>query len=67
MNGLVVSYVYDSLGQLRTVTDNMGLSLSYIYDAQGRQIGKMKNGSLVRALTFRDQLRPAAELNPADL
>ncbi|RYZ90487.1 MAG: choice-of-anchor D domain-containing protein, partial [Proteobacteria bacterium] len=60
----VVNYVYDNLGQLRSVTDNAGLNLSYIYDAQGRQIGKVKNGALSRGLIYRDQLRPAAELNP---
>ncbi|RYZ89616.1 MAG: RHS repeat protein [Proteobacteria bacterium] len=60
----VVNYVYDNLAQLRTVTDNAGLNLSYVYDAQGRQIGKMKNGVLSRGLIFRDQLRPAAEINP---
>lgn len=61
---LLVNYVYDNLGQLRSVVDNAGLNLSYSYDAQGRQIGKVKNGALNRGLIYRDQLRPAAELNP---
>jgi RHS repeat-associated protein len=55
-------YEYDNFGQLLSIKDNTGLNLSYVYDGEGRQVARLKNGIVTRALLYRDRLNPVAEL-----
>jgi RHS repeat-associated protein len=59
------SYVYDVLGNLRSVTLPNGDVIEYVIDGQNRRIGKKLNGTLVQGFLYQDQLEPIAELDGA--
>jgi RHS repeat-associated protein len=63
VNGQTTSYVYDTLGNLVTVTQPNGDVISYTIDGRGRRVGKSINGVRVRGWLYADQLRPIAELD----
>ncbi|MBD3346555.1 MAG: hypothetical protein GF401_15985 [Chitinivibrionales bacterium] len=56
-------YVYDVLGNLRSVTLPDGKLIEYVIDGRNRRIGKKVNGVMVKGWIYEDQLRPAAELD----
>ncbi|MEN5178401.1 RHS repeat-associated core domain-containing protein [Comamonas testosteroni] len=58
-------YVYDSLGNLRSVKLADNTSIEYIIDPANRRIGKRKNGVLQYGLLYLDSLRPIAQLDAA--
>ena len=59
----ITRYVYDPLGNLRTVNSPDGKSIEYVIDGQNRRVGKKVNGALVRGWLYGDQLRIVAELD----
>jgi RHS repeat-associated protein len=59
----VTSYQYDQLGNLLAVTLPDGTAVTYLVDGDNRRIAKKVNGSLVKAFLYRDDLRPAVELD----
>jgi RHS repeat-associated protein len=63
VNGQTTSYVYDTLGNLITVTQPNGDVISYTIDGRGRRVGKSINGVRVKGWLYADQLRPIAELD----
>lgn len=56
-------YMYDSLGNLRSVKLANTTSIEYIIDPTNRRIGKRKNGVLQYGLLYLDSLRPIAQLD----
>jgi RHS repeat-associated protein len=62
-NGQTTNYVYDVLGNLRSVTLPNGTTIEYVVDGRNRRIGKKVNGTLVQAWIYQDQLNPVAELD----
>jgi RHS repeat-associated protein len=64
-NGLTTNYVYDMLGNLRSVSLPNGTTIEYIIDGRNRRIGKKVNGTLTQAWLYQDQLNPVAELDGA--
>jgi RHS repeat-associated protein len=61
--GQATSYVYDTFGNLTSVTRPNGDVIAYVVDGRGRRVGKLINGTLVKAWLYADQLRPIAELD----
>jgi RHS repeat-associated protein len=61
----VMTYVYDALGSLRSVTLPDTTVIDYVIDGQGRRVGKRVDGALVQGFLYKDQLRIAAELDSA--
>jgi RHS repeat-associated protein len=62
VNG-TTSYIYDALGNLRTVVLPDGKTIEYVIDSQNRRVGKKVNGTLVQGWLYADQLRIVAELD----
>ncbi|MFO0551211.1 MAG: RHS repeat-associated core domain-containing protein [Polyangiaceae bacterium] len=62
-NNTVTTYDYDALGNLRTVGLPNGDVLEYLVDAQGRRVGKARNGVLEQGWLWRGQLQPIAQLD----
>jgi len=56
-------YVYDELGNLRTVTLPDGRALSYSDDGFNRRVGKSINGVIVQRFVYVNELEPVAELD----
>ena len=56
-------YLYDSLGNLRSVSLPGGEQIEYIIDGANRRIGKKVNGVFVQGFLFADRLNPIAELD----
>ncbi|MFO0551207.1 MAG: RHS repeat-associated core domain-containing protein [Polyangiaceae bacterium] len=54
-NNTVTTYDYDALGNLRTVGLPNGDVLEYLVDAQGRRVGKARNGVLEQGWLWRGQ------------
>jgi len=59
------NYIYDALGNLRTVTLPDATQIEYVIDGQNRRVGKKVNGTLVKGWLYADQLRVVAELDGA--
>jgi len=59
----VVTYGYDSFGNLRNVTLTGGTAISYVIDGVNRRIGKKINGVLMEGFLYGSQLHPAVWLN----
>jgi YD repeat-containing protein len=57
------SYAYDALGNLTSVQLSDGTRISYVVDAQGRRVGRARNGELEQGFLWESQLRIAAELD----
>jgi RHS repeat-associated protein len=57
------SYVYDTLGNLISVTKPNGDVITYTIDGRGRRVGKSINGTRVKSWLYADQLRPSAEFD----
>jgi RHS repeat-associated protein len=62
--GRTTSYVYDALGNLRSVALADGTKIDYVIDGQNRRIGKKVNGTLVQGFLY-DGGRVVAELDGA--
>ena len=60
-----MSYSYDVLGNLRSVTLPDATQIDYIIDGRNRRIGKKVGGVLQQGFIYGDQLNPIAELNGA--
>jgi RHS repeat-associated protein len=58
-------FQYDVLGNLLSVGLPNGDLVEYIVDGMGRRVGKMKNGVLLKQWIYRNELKPAAELDGA--
>jgi RHS repeat-associated protein len=58
-------FEYDALGNLLTATLPSGTLIEYLVDGLGRRVAKRVNGTVVKQWIYRDQLRPAAELDGA--
>ncbi|HKO48583.1 MAG TPA: RHS repeat-associated core domain-containing protein [Polyangiaceae bacterium] len=59
---------YDELGNLVTtnvVTGKKATTIDYVVDGTGRRIARKINGKFDRALLYRDQFRPVAEIDSA--
>jgi len=56
-------YSYDVYGNLTQVTLPNGDVVEYLADPENRRIQKKKNGLVVKAWLYRDELRPIAELD----
>lgn len=56
-------YQYDVLGNLLAVLLPDGTQIEYLVDGRNRRVGKKNNGTLVKQWLYRDQLKPAAELD----
>lgn len=65
VGGQTTSYVYDTFGNLISVTKPNGDVISYTIDGRGRRVGKLLNGVRVKGWLYADQLRPIAELDGA--
>ncbi|MBI2571652.1 MAG: RHS repeat-associated core domain-containing protein, partial [Candidatus Schekmanbacteria bacterium] len=59
----MTDYVYDVLGNLRSVSLPDGTAITYEVDGVGRRVGKKINGVLQRAWLYQDALEPVAELD----
>ncbi len=57
------SYVYDLLGNLRSVAAPGAAVIDYVIDGEGRRIGKKLDGTLEKVWLYRDDLNPVAELD----
>jgi len=64
-NGAVTTFTYDGQGNLRRVDLPDGRVIEYVIDGDNRRVGKKVNGTLVRRWLYRNQLKPAAELDGA--
>ncbi len=62
-NGQTTNYVYDVLGNLRSVSLSNGTTIDYVIDGRNRRIGKRVNGTLTQAWLYQNQLNPVAELD----
>lgn len=62
-NGVITSYDYDVLGNLRQVQLPGDITIDYVIDGRNRRIGKKVNGELVQGFLYQDQLNPVAELD----
>ncbi|HLX07830.1 MAG TPA: RHS repeat-associated core domain-containing protein [Thermoanaerobaculia bacterium] len=62
-NASMVSYVYDSLGNLVSFVDANGIESDYVVDGQNRRVGKLVAGVLVQGFVWLDKLKVAAELD----
>jgi RHS repeat-associated protein len=63
IGGQSTSYVYDTLGNLITVTLPNNDVITYTIDGRGRRVGKAINGTRVKGWLYAGQLRPIAELD----
>ena len=57
------SYVYDVIGNLKSVTLPDGKQIEYVIDGRNRRIGKKVNGTLVQGFLYQGRLRPVVELD----
>jgi RHS repeat-associated protein len=57
------SYIYDVLGNLKSVTLADGTVIEYVVDGQNRRVGKKVNGVLQQGFLYQNQLNVVAELN----
>jgi RHS repeat-associated protein len=57
------TYTYDAMGSLIAVQLPDGRLIQYITDGRNRRIGKMVDSVLVKQWLYRDELKPAAELD----
>jgi RHS repeat-associated protein len=57
------SYVYDLLGNLKTVNLPAG-TITYLADGENRRVVKLRNGVFTKGFLYEDSLRPLAELSP---
>ncbi len=57
------SFVYDVLGNLKSVTLPGGVQIDYVVDGQNRRIGRKVNGTLAQGFLYQNQLNPVAELD----
>ncbi len=62
-DGGVTKYEYDAFGNLTHVTLPSNDTIDYLVDGKNRRVGKKKNGTLIKAWVYRDQLHPEAELD----
>jgi RHS repeat-associated protein len=62
-NGQTTRYVYDVLGNLRSVSLPGGTTIEYVIDGRNRRIGKKVNDTLTHAWLYQGQLNPVAELD----
>jgi RHS repeat-associated protein len=62
-SGIVTTYSYDALGNLKSVTLPQSIVIDYIVDGQNRRIAKKVNGALVQGFLYESRLRPIAELD----
>lgn len=62
-NGQTTNYVYDVLGNLRSVSLPNGTQIDYVIDGRNRRVGKKVNGTLTQGFLYQDQLNPIAELD----
>jgi RHS repeat-associated protein len=72
--GEETQYVYDSLGNLKSVIfpshhgdwdkkDKKGFRIDYVIDGQNRRVGKKVNGVLTKMYVYQSQLQISAELD----
>ncbi len=59
------SFAYDALGNLVSAQLPDGTQISYSFDAQGRRVGKLRNGQAGQSFLWESGLRIAAELDAA--
>ena len=57
------SYVYDVLGNLKSVSLPNGTQIEYVIDGKNRRIGKKVNGTLTQGFLYQNSLKPIAELD----
>lgn len=62
-SGQVTQYIYDVLGNLRTVALPDGTTIEYVIDGRSRRIGRKVNGALVQGWLYDGQLQPIAEVD----
>jgi RHS repeat-associated protein len=62
--GVITTYSYDVLGNLRTVHLPDSRTIDYVIDGLGRRIGKKIDGALQRGWLYRNGLSLVAELGP---
>jgi YD repeat-containing protein len=65
VTGQATGYTFDALGNLRQAVLPDGTVIDYLIDAEGHRIWKQKNGVTVQGFLWSDELRVAAELDPA--
>lgn len=61
--GVVTTYDYDAMGNLRSVALPDGRAVSYVIDGNGRRVRKLVDGVAVQGFLYRDRLRVIAELD----
>jgi RHS repeat-associated protein len=61
--GGTTTYVYDVVGNLRSVTPPSGPLIDYILDGQNRRVGKKIGGSIVQGFLYGKGIGPLAELD----
>jgi RHS repeat-associated protein len=57
------SYHYDGNGSLMSVEPPSGPTIEYVTDAYGRRIARKIDGQIMSGTIYRDQYRPAAEVD----
>ncbi|RZK45611.1 MAG: hypothetical protein EOO94_04085, partial [Pedobacter sp.] len=62
-NGSWVTYTYDALGNLLVVQFSNGTKVDYLVDGSDRRVRRRLNNTFNAAYIYRDDLRPAAQLN----
>ncbi len=62
-HGLVTSYEYDVVGNLRRATLPTGRVVEYVIDGSNRRVGKRVDGAMVQGLLYAGALKPIAELD----
>ncbi|WP_434046546.1 MULTISPECIES: DNRLRE domain-containing protein [Sorangium] len=63
VTGQTTTFTYDARGNLRHVTLGTDDEFEYVVDGRNHRIWKKKNGALVQGFLYRDDLRPAAEID----
>ncbi|WP_437967423.1 DNRLRE domain-containing protein [Sorangium sp. So ce260] len=59
------TFTYDARGNLRHVAMGTSDVIEYLVDGRNHRVWKKKNGVLVQGFLYRDDLRPAAEIDAA--